>query len=88
MQEGKCTQLNATTYRIDKDSQEVFSWLRDNPGTPTDKYTKCNIVNLAQWSCKYDDESGEFGFSNGEFFEVPNIGGFHYVSESIWNRHR
>ncbi len=67
---GRGTPLNRTTYQIDKTKQEVFSWM-PGLGLETNRYTKCAVLSVNQWSCKYDDGSGTFGFSEGKYFNEP-----------------
>ena len=68
--------LNKTTYKILKNRQEVLYWssVDDVPR----KLTKCAIKDRKNWSCKYNDESAEFGFKDGKFWNVS-------LEESILN---
>lgn len=76
--------LNKRVYRIDIEKQVVFSWLSDIPSTQTQKYTKCAIVDINQWSCSYDDESGNFGSNNGVFFENTSTDFIYYVDKETY----
>lgn len=51
-------------YKIDAGNNQVF---RLNE-LSVDKYSKCTIADKQNWTCKYDDESGEFGFALGKYF--------------------
>lgn len=55
-----------TTYKIFADKQEVVYWNAEFK--EIQKLTKCAIRDRKNWSCKYDDESAEFGFSDGKFW--------------------
>ncbi len=67
----QCTEkwlpLGPTTYKPDPKNQIVFSWIGD---FPVNKLTKCAVVNRKNWKCKYNDESAEFGFTNGKYWRV------------------
>ncbi len=85
---GSGTALSQTTYRVDYTKQEVISWM---PGTglETNRYTKCAILNINQWSCRYDDESGTFGFSEGRYYQIPTIiPNKIYVTREEWEKYR
>lgn len=56
--------LNKSTYKVNKQRQEVVHWISD---FPPDRYTDCAIRDKNNWECTYDDRSGSFGFSNGNF---------------------
>ena len=60
--------LNRTQYKVDTDAQEVISRM---PGfesmTLINKYKNCVIINVKNWTCRYDDGSGEFGFNDGNY---------------------
>lgn len=60
-----CYALSSTRYKINRKSQEVI-YLID--GQPLFKYTDCAIQDRNNWKCTYDDDSGEFGFTKGEYF--------------------
>lgn len=85
---GNGTALGQTTYRVDHIKQEVISWM---PGASleTNRYTKCAILNINQWSCRYDDESGTFGFSEGKYYQIPTIiPNEIYVTREEWEKYR
>lgn len=67
---GNATPLNRTTYRVDKEKQQVLSWM-PSVDPETKRYSKCAILSVSQWSCTYDDDSGKFGFSDGKYFQEP-----------------
>jgi hypothetical protein len=56
-----------TTYKVNESRQEVIYWVE---GFPPERLTKCAIKDKRNWSCKYNDESAEFGFNNGNFWEI------------------
>lgn len=66
----QCTEkwlpLNPTTYKPNANKQQVLYWTLSDIQT----LTKCSVVDRKNWTCKYGDESAEFGFKNGEFWEV------------------
>jgi len=58
--------LNPTTYKPSAKRQEIIystlgSW---------ETLTKCSVSDRKSWTCKYNDESAEFGFDKGQFWEV------------------
>jgi hypothetical protein len=59
--------LRFTRYKIDKRNQKVIYWTQ---GFPPNTVTNCTILNRRNWKCRYDDESAEFGFSGGEYYEI------------------
>jgi hypothetical protein len=59
--------LSPTTFKVSTSRQEVVFWIEDF--TPS-RTTKCAIRDKKNWSCRYEDESGEFGFNNGVFREM------------------
>jgi hypothetical protein len=67
----QCTEkwlpFNPTTYKPDIKNRVVFYWVDDSP---VKKLTKCAVVNRKNWTCKYNDESAEFGFKNGDYWNV------------------
>lgn len=64
--------LSVETYKVDVKEQEVVSWISGwfEGKSSIDRLTKCAIADRKNWSCKYDDESAEFGFQGGRFFQV------------------
>ncbi len=83
----RCTEkrlpLNPTTYKPSAARQEVIystigSW---------ETLTKCSVSDRKNWTCKYNDESAEFGFDNGQFWEVSlgeNIYGVESASDDLF----
>lgn len=65
-----CYSLRYTRYKIDKRNQEVIYWTE---GFLPEKLTNCAIVNRSNWSCKYNDGSAEFGFTNGTYYNYSLI---------------
>lgn len=61
--EGKCYPLTTTEYYPSSRNQTV----RSKGSLDVVTYKKCSVINRKNWECKYDDESGTFGFLNGEF---------------------
>ena len=74
-------QLNKTVYKVIKDRQEVIA---KSEGFPQlQKYTDCAVIDRKNWTCKADDGSWEFGFSDGEFYRILYTGkeyNVYYVS--------
>jgi hypothetical protein len=60
--------LNSVTYKPDKKNQKVFYWHETSPEIQT--LTKCAVVDRKNWTCKFNDESAEFGFKNGDYWNV------------------
>lgn len=60
--------LGITTYTVSYNSQRVIS---DNGGI-VHKYANCTVKDRKNWTCSYDDESGNFGFVSGTYFNIPN----------------
>ena len=73
--------LNKTIYKVLVQRQEVVYWIND---FPPERLTKCAIRDKKNWSCKYNDESAEFGFRNGIFYEFSLKQSS--VSEELWNK--
>jgi hypothetical protein len=71
---GNCSQpevpLNRTTYKPNTSRQEVLYW--SEATGDVQKLTKCAVRDRKNWSCKYDDESAEFGFTNGNYWSYSN----------------
>jgi hypothetical protein len=57
-----------TTYTVNVDGQFVVysSDSAFNKGVVR-RLSKCAVQDRRNWTCKYDDESGEFGFTSGLF---------------------
>ncbi len=58
--------LNPTTYKPNTNKQQVLYWTLSDIQT----LKKCSVVNRKNWTCRYDDESAEFGFKDGQFWEA------------------
>ena len=68
-----CYVSNPVTYKVSTEQQEVLSWMNIGSGQTTiEKYTDCAIRDRKNWNCKYNDNSGEFGFSGGVYEEYPS----------------
>ena len=65
---AKAVALNPTTFTVLRDEQVVVA---DLIGSLT-RYTNCAIVNTSSWKCSYNDSSGTFGFTNGNYWEDVN----------------
>lgn len=87
----RCTEkwlpLNPTTYKPNVDKQQVLHWTLSDIQT----LKKCSVVNRKNWTCKYNDESAEFGFKDGQFWEVSlgksvsdDLFEFRYVPKYIY----
>jgi len=62
--------LNPTTFKVMADRQEVVYWTELGPGLiRPERLTKCAVRDRRNWSCRYRDESAEFGFSDGAYWE-------------------
>jgi hypothetical protein len=70
---------NPTIYKVSTSRQEVIFWTDDLSPSRT---TKCAIRDKKNWSCKYEDESGVFGFNNGIYWATP-LGSSSYLSEEM-----
>ena len=68
--DNRCAQhqftLRPTTYKLIHEQQVVVYWVE---GFEVRKVTKCAIASRKNWTCRYDDESAEFGFNDGEYFD-------------------
>lgn len=67
---GKCSNiaytLNPTIYKVSSTRQEVVYW--SDAGGFVNRLTKCAVRDRRNWSCKYDDDSAEFGFIGSKFY--------------------
>lgn len=59
---------NISTYKVSYSSQRVIS----ETGGIVTKYTDCSVKDRKNWSCSFDDKSGDFGFTSGTYFDIPN----------------
>lgn len=81
--------LRKTTYKVLPQEQEVSYWTE---GFDVQKLTNCAVGDRKNWTCRYNDNSAEFGFSNGSYWEVslaPSLTAAlaereYYVSKSRW----
>lgn len=60
--------LSITTYKVSYNSQRVISDI----GGVVNKYTDCVVKDRRNWTCSFDDKSGDFGFTSGAYFNIPN----------------
>ena len=67
----QCTEkwlpLCPATYKPDTKNQRVFHWVGD---FPVKRLDKCTVVDRQNWTCKFNDESAEFGFTNGKYWNA------------------
>lgn len=56
--------ISPNRYRPDKVNEVVYGLDQAD----ITKYTKCDIIDRKNWKCLYNEENGEFGFSNGNYF--------------------
>ncbi len=59
---------NITTYSVNVGQQYVIT----SAGGYVSKYTKCAIKDRNNWQCSFNDNSGNFGFAEGRYFDFPN----------------
>jgi hypothetical protein len=60
--------LNPTTFKVMTDRQEVVYWTHLGPDfIRPERLTKCAVRDRYNWSCRYNDESAELGFSSGAY---------------------
>lgn len=55
-------------YRVLIEHQAVVSWFPSLSEVSPVKHTDCAIASLDHWTCRYSDNSGEFGFRSGKYF--------------------
>jgi hypothetical protein len=72
----------STTYKPDKKNQRVFYWVGTFPEIKT--LTKCSVVDRENWTCKFNDESAEFGFKDGDYWEIVSISDIDRVIPDIF----
>lgn len=73
---------NPTSYRVHNSSVVRAigsSYLAKYDGFLT-KYDNCAVLSVDDWKCEYSDGSGSFGFSDGEYWELPKYSDTEYVS--------
>ena len=58
-------------YRVFPERQEVVRW-HITRWSVRERFEKCVIGNVDNWHCWFNDDSGLFGVSNGEFFLVAS----------------
>lgn len=85
---GQKTPLNPRTYRVFPKRQEVIYFMKGFD-LPVRRLTKCAVLDRRNWSCKYDDDSAELGFRNGEYWITSSISNdfderTYYVSRFQW----
>ncbi len=66
---GTSTTWSTVKYRILLDQQIVVG-----ESFFPQKFTNCGIVDVNNWTCQYDDLSGRFGFTDGNYFEIDSAG--------------
>lgn len=81
--------LRRTHYKLIPSRQEVLHWIE---GSNVERLTKCAIKDRTNWSCKYNDESAEFGFTDGRYWKyslkesssADLLERVYYVSKTEW----
>lgn len=81
--------LRRTNYRPLSNRQEVLYWV---DGMDIGRLTKCAVKDRKNWNCKFDDDSAQFGFNDGVYFNyinkymnnVTGIGEEYFVSRGEW----
>jgi hypothetical protein len=61
--------LGYKTFKLSIQNQTVFEEMQFSGPY---KFTKCKIMSDDNWSCLYNDNSGEIGMSQGKFYELTN----------------
>ncbi len=74
--------LRKTTYKPSVQRQDV---VYSTEGFDVKRLTKCAVKDRKNWTCTYDDESAEIGFTNGKFFEV-SLKESKFVSEDMFDK--
>lgn len=82
------TGMNPTTYIINRERQEVLSYMPGIKGIGPERHTKCAVINIKNWSCKSDDNSWIFGVSNGTYFDNSDSDVFIHLSKDEWLKSR
>ena len=66
---GRCNKisytLSPTTYTVYAREQTVISQIH---GTEPTRLAHCAVVDRKNWRCRYSDDSGEMGFTDGQYF--------------------
>lgn len=71
--------LNPTIYKIDNGQviANTEGFLR--------KYQDCVVLSVSDWECRYSDDSGRFGFRDGEYWVFPVQSDIKIVSRWKYN---
>ena len=75
MKGGKLSPVNSFRFKVNVADQIVYQE-RDAPLGPY-KFNTCKVMDLQNWSCPYNDKSGEIGMGKGKYYEVygePDLG--------------
>lgn len=72
--------LRKTTYKVMPDRQEVLHWVQ---GFPVERLTKCAVRDRKNWSCAFNDNSAEFGFNGGAYWERTRKAGLFDASTRL-----
>jgi hypothetical protein len=68
---GQCSghpAFRAQHFQVLPDRQEVLHWM--DGFNDIRRLTKCAVRDRKNWTCRYDDESAQFGFDNGRYSEI------------------
>lgn len=63
---GKLTPVDALRFKVSVADQTVFQEQDTGPY----KFTSCKVMDTRNWSCPYNDKSGEIGMGNGKYYEI------------------
>jgi hypothetical protein len=86
-----CSQKEAQTrseFKIDTANQKVIWWSLDDKTPSFQTLTDCSIVDLNNWSCNINGNSGllyKFGFNKGNYFNSANTKHNFFVSKDEWD---
>ena len=64
---GKLSPVGSRHFKINVADQTVFEE-RDAPFGPY-KFNSCKVMDRENWSCPYNDKSGEIGMGKGAYYE-------------------
>ena len=75
--------LNRSTYFVDEENQTVHvRW--PGLGLPIEKYTNCAVIDRKNWTCTFNDGSGEVGFTDGIYIDFDFNSDVVYVTHLKW----
>jgi len=77
--------MDTITFKVLPTKQEVLYWTNtDSEEIQISTLTDCTVRSKKNWSCLQNDESSEFGFENGKFWENILIDTSPEVTERIY----